>query len=79
MIDVLSIGTNGYLSKYKYSLAVATEGYLSIYAIDVIDVASIRNRRNVLVYGDPYYKEKRLKQEDEEILLMIQTFISTWD
>jgi len=34
--------------------------------------------RSRLIYGDPMYKIKRLKREDKEILLIIQTFISRW-
>lgn len=85
MRDPLSIVSDGYLSKVDYTLAVVTRGYLSTYAIVVIDAEEIeeieeiyKNRLLPLV-GDPHQKGRIIKREDQEILIIIQIFLLTWD
>ena len=83
-MDVLSIATSGYLSKYKWPLSMATDGYLSVYAIIAIDVGGFSGGRAEIrdvVIGDESLEEKleSQKRDDEEVLLIIQIFMATWD
>lgn len=82
MIDTLSIATNGYLSKYKRPLSIATDGYLSVFALLAIAIEEERRYSD----GDGPDDERQemfmrisdLRREDQEILLIIQIFMTTW-
>lgn len=69
MKDLLSIATNGYLYKYKGTQSIATEGYLSIFAI-------ILKRGKDFVFSSG---EKGNLREEDEILLIIKLFTNIWN
>ena len=85
MIDVLSIASDGYLSKYKKTQAIATRGYLSVYAIVVIEVpvpagVGVKAFGYIIPEGEVTMAEKEVQmhQEDSEIMLIVQIFIMRW-
>ena len=85
-LDPLAIATDGLLSKYKWPLSAATRGYLSQYAIVVIEIPKPRGGSGE--GPPPARKDRRLEvenmenqqyQEDSEILLLIQIFMMRWN
>jgi len=83
MIDVLSIASDGYLSKYKKTQAIATRGYLSVYAIVVIEVpvpTGVGGEAFGYLIPGKEMAEKgvQMHQEDSEIMLIVQIFIMRW-
>ena len=81
MIDVLSIATNGYLSKYGWPLSIATDGYLSVYAIIAIGgfAGGDMELREIVSKDRLEERIRAQRRNDEEILLIIQIFMSKWD
>ena len=68
MIDVLSVASDGYLSKTDKTLAIATNGYISVFAIVVIPVEKKKKSK----------KGGRRRREEEEILIYIEIFMILW-
>ena len=86
MIDVLSIATDGYLSKYKRTLSIATRGYMSQYAIVAIPISppSLAPGTGMGLYVDTERRQARelrevLLRDDEDILLLLQIFMMRWN
>ena len=77
MRDPLSIATDGYLSKDNYTLAVATRGYLSTYALMVIKPPLTEGGMMVTEFPSEM-KKKVLKKQENDLLLIIQIFMMRW-
>jgi len=80
MRDPVSIASDGYLSKYKRTLSIATRGYLSTYAIIVVKIGGTGTgpsgkKINVKDLSKKK-REKILMREDNEIIIIIETFIN---
>ena len=78
MRDPLSISTDGYLTKYKRTLNIAVRGYLSEYAIIAIGSigAAIGGLKKPMRNLSKEKLKEVLKREDNEILVIIQTFMA---
>ena len=78
MRDPLSISTDGYLTKYKRTLNIAVRGYLSEYAIIAIGSigAAISGLKQPLKDLSKRKREEVIKREDNEILIIIKTFMA---
>lgn len=72
------IARDGYCAKYNTPLSIATNGYLSTYAIVAFDIGSGVSGLKKINLKDLDEKKKKevLKREDDEILIIIKTFIS---
>jgi len=72
MINPLSVATDGYLTTNKRLLSIAVNGYLSYSQIPTPEVVVTQKRGDDAVFN---VRLKRILQEDEEILIIIKSFI----
>ena len=70
MIDAVSIATDGYIHKDFRSLAIATNGYISLFILAVIPIKRKKGGLSI---------KKQRKEEDEDILIIIHIFMVLWD
>lgn len=83
-LDPLAVASDGLLSKYKWPLTAATRGYLSQYALVVIElptpgVTGGESIGYLITEDEVNKKEGVLMREDSEVMLIIQIFMMRWN